>query len=273
MVSSDARAQPIMASWSQEFGPRRLYEITGHTPHPMFTIFKLLWLRENRPDVWSQAHKFYCFEELIQARLGLQPAVSWPLAGRTMMFNVTTHQWEDDILSAIGLEAARLAPPVPSGTVVGTIGPGVADQLGLPKDVPVVAGEHDQPCGALGAGVVEPGLAMYATGTVECICPAFDRLILEEKLFKSNICTYDHTIDGMYTTVLFSELAASAAAIAKWPILATPLFPVFRSAAANAHAGGKKRNGRMPDPRSMWGAPSARIVGKSMTTSQMRHTP
>jgi len=204
MVSSDARAQPIMASWSQEFGPRRLYEITGHTPHPMFTIFKLLWLRENRPDVWSQAHKFYCFEELIQARLGLQPAVSWPLAGRTMMFNVTTHQWEDDILSAIGLEAARLAPPVPSGTVVGTIGPGVADQLGLPKDVPVVAGGHDQPCGALGAGVVEPGLAMYATGTVECICPAFDRPIFADDLFQSNLCTYDHTIEGMYTTVLFS---------------------------------------------------------------------
>lgn len=204
MVSSDARAQSIMASWSQQFGPRRLYEITGHTPHPMFTIFKLLWLKENRPDAWSQAHKFYCFEELIQSRLGLQPAVSWPLAGRTMMFNVTTHQWAEEILAAIGLEPARLAPAVPSGTVAGTIGPAVADQLGLPKDVPVVAGGHDQPCGALGAGVVEPGLAMYATGTVECICPAFDRPIFAQNLFQSNLCTYDHTIQGMYTTVLFS---------------------------------------------------------------------
>jgi len=204
MVSSDARAEPIVAPWSRQFGDRRLYEITGHTPHPMFTVFKLLWLRENRPDTWATAERFYCFEELLQARLGLKPAISWPLAGRTMMFNVSTHQWEDEILSAIGLDASRLARCVASGTVVGTIASGVADELRLPKGVAVVAGGHDQPCGALGAGVVEPGLAMYATGTVECICPAFDRPIFADDLFRSNLCTYDHTLKGMYTTVLFS---------------------------------------------------------------------
>src|SRR5690606_13382483 len=92
MVSSDARAEPIVSSWSREFGDRRLYEFTGHTPHPMFTIYKLLWLREHRPDVWREAAKFYCFEDLMQSQLGLEPAISWPLAGRTMMFNVRTHQ-------------------------------------------------------------------------------------------------------------------------------------------------------------------------------------
>lgn len=205
MVSSDARAEALMDSWSQEFGTQRLYEITGHTPHPMFTIFKLLWLRENRPDVWSAAQKFYCFEELIQAELGVvEPAISWPLAGRTMAFNVTTHEWDDEVLSAIGLDASRLARAVPSGTVVGTVSAQVAKALGLPQDVPVVAGGHDQPCGALGAGVVKPGVAMYATGTVECICPAFDKPIFAQNLCRSNLCTYDHTVQGMYTTVLFS---------------------------------------------------------------------
>jgi len=52
--------------------------------------------------------------------------------------------------------------------------------------------------------VVEPGVAMYATGTVECICPAFDRPMLEESFFKNNLCTYDFTAQDMYTTVLFS---------------------------------------------------------------------
>jgi len=204
MVSSDARAEPLMHAWSQEFGPQRLYEITGHTPHPMFTIFKLLWLRDHRPEAWAAARKFYCYEELIQADLGLEPAISWPLAGRTMMFNVRTHAWDEEILSAVGLDPSRLARPVPSGTVVGTVPARVAGELGLPEDLPVVAGGHDQPCGALGAGVVEPGLAMYATGTVECICPAFDRPIFTDELFRNNLCTYDHTLQGMYTTVAFS---------------------------------------------------------------------
>ena len=77
-------------------------------------------------------------------------------------------------------------------------------ELGLPDDVIVVAGGHDQPCGALGAGVVEPGVAMYASGTVECICPAFDQPHFDERLFRANLCTYDYTLPGMYTTVLFS---------------------------------------------------------------------
>jgi len=204
MVSSDARAAPLIAAWGEPFGARRLYERTGHTSHPMFTLFKLLWLREHRPEVWRQAERFYCFEELIQARLGIEPAISWPLAGRTMLFNVREHRWEEEILSAIELDPARLARPVPSGTVVGTISAAVAGELGLPNDVPVVAGGHDQPCGALGAGVTRPGTAMYATGTVECICPAFDRPIFADELFQSNLCTYDHTVEGMYTTVLFS---------------------------------------------------------------------
>ena len=204
MVSSDVRAEPMVAPFSGSFGAERLYQLTGHTPHPMFTLYKLLWLRENRPDIWRAAANFYCFEELIQRRLGVEPAISWSLAGRTMLFDVRTHQWRPEILSAIGLEASRLATPVASGTVVGSIASSVAKKLGLPGNVQVVTGGHDQPCGALGAGIVEPGRAMYATGTVECLCPAFERPIFNESLFRANLCTYDYAIPGMYTTVAFS---------------------------------------------------------------------
>ncbi len=204
MVSSDARAAAIAVEWSRQFGAQRLYERTGHTPHPMFTLYKLLWLRDHRPEVWARADKFYCFEELLQARLGLQPAISWPLAGRTMLFNVREHRWEQEILAALGMEDSRLAPPVASGTVVGEVAPSVAAELGLSQGVKVVAGGHDQPCGALGAGVVRPAMAMYATGTVECICPAFAEPIFNENLMRSNLCTYDHAAPGMYTTVAFS---------------------------------------------------------------------
>ncbi len=204
MVSSDARAAPLVDAWSRQFGPERLYRITGHTPHPMFSLFKLLWLRDHRPEIWAQTEKLYCFEELIQAQLGLDPAISWPLAGRTMLFDVRAHRWNDAVLAAVDLDPSRLARTVPSGTIVGTIPAAVAGELGLPAGVPVVAGGHDQPCGALGAGVVEPGVAMYATGTVECICPAFESPIFADELFRNNLCTYDHTVEGMYTTVAFS---------------------------------------------------------------------
>jgi len=211
MVSSDARAVELVTSFGRQFGVRRLYDRTGHTPHPMFTLFKLLWLRQERPEVFSAARRFLCFEDLFQQQLGLDPAISWPLAGRTMLFNVSSHQWDEEILPAIDLDPARLARPAPSGSVVGTMPRRTADDLGLPEGVIVVAGGHDQPCGAFGAGVVEPGLAMCASGTVECICPVFQHRCLDQPLFPlsdagfaANLCTYDFILPGMYTTLLFS---------------------------------------------------------------------
>ena len=183
---------------------RRLYDRTGHTPHPMFTLFKLLWLRQQRPEVFAAARRFLCFEDLFHTRLGLEASISWPLAGRTMLFNVHTHRWDEEILHVVDLDATRFARPAPPGSVVGTIPRKVARDLGLADDALVVAGGHDQPCGALGAGVVEPGVAMYASGTVECVCPAFDEPCLDEHLFHANLCSYDFVLPGMYTTVLFS---------------------------------------------------------------------
>lgn len=213
MISSDTRATEIAKTWSKQFGPEKLYRITGHTAHPMFTLFKLLWVRENQPDVWLAAKGFYCFEDLLHQRLGLTPAISWPLAGRTMMFNVLEHTWDSEILSAVGLKAEKLARPLQSGTIVGTIPDGIAQNLGLGKGTIVVAGGHDQTCSALGAGVTSPGKAMYATGTVDCICAAFCKPKFSSELMQSNLCTYDYTLPDMYTTVAFSLTGGN---ILKW---------------------------------------------------------
>lgn len=204
MVSFDTRAAELAHSWPEAFGARRLYEITGHTAHPMFTLFKILWVRDHRPDVWAKARHFFCFEELLHTRLGLEPAISYPLAGRTMLFNVRTHRWDPDILAAVGLDAQRLARPLPAGAVVGRLDPAAARQINVAPGAVVTAGGHDQPCGALGAGVTAPGRAMYGMGTVECICPAFPVAVFGEGLFAGNLCTYDFTAGGMYTTVAFS---------------------------------------------------------------------
>ncbi|MBN2451806.1 MAG: hypothetical protein JXR77_15565 [Lentisphaeria bacterium] len=204
MVSFDTRAAELAQTWPDRFGRGRLYRITGHTAHPMFTLFKILWLKEKRPDVWQATRSLYCFEELLQRRLGLEPAISYPLAGRTMLFSIHEHRWDPTILAAVDCPVERLARPVPSGTPVGTVPDAVARGLHLAPGTVVVAGGHDQPCGALGAGVTRPGIAMYGMGTVECICPAFPDPVLNDELLRSNLCTYDFTAAGLYTTVAFS---------------------------------------------------------------------
>lgn len=213
MVSSDTRAAGIMDAWTSSFGAERLYRITGHTAHPMHTLFKLLWLKQEASEVWQEADRFLCFEDLLQHRLGVDPAMGWSLAGRTMMFDVCNHRWDPDILSAVGLVPARLARPLPSGTKAGHVDAETASRLQLAEGAFVVTGGHDQTCAGLGAGVTEPGVAMYATGTVECILPAFAGPTFTSELRRHNLCTYDHAAGGMYVTVAFSLTGGN---ILKW---------------------------------------------------------
>lgn len=213
MVSSDVRSDAYVQEWVRDFGEERLYQITGHTPHPMFTLFKLLWFKNNNVDAWKKTRYFLCYEDLLQYRLGIKPSISWSLAGRTMMFDVRAHAWNQDIIERVGICRDRLAVPVPAGTRAGTISAEAAARLGLSTDVFVVTGGHDQTCSALGAGVAEEGKAMLATGTVECICPAFKEPVWSSKLKENNLCTYDYSIRGLYATVAFSLTGGN---VIKW---------------------------------------------------------
>jgi xylulokinase len=213
MITFDTRATIIAEQWSNQFGIKKLYTITGHTAHPMFSLFKLLWLKNHRPEIFDKAVKFLCFEDFIQHSLGIEPHVSWSLAGRTMLFNIRAHRWEQELLEAVGISPSKLAILVPSGEKVGTIPSSVARHLGFGEEVVVVSGGHDQPLGALGAGVTSPRLAMYATGTSECITPVFQKPVLNDSLMRSNLCTYDYAIREMYTTVAFSLTGGN---ILKW---------------------------------------------------------
>ena len=214
MVSSDSRAAAISSEWPEQFGIEKLYNITGHAPHPMFTLFKLIWLKKKHPHLWDKTAKICCFEDLLQYKLGVrEPVMTYSLAGRTMLFDVKNHCWNTEILDKIGLDKSKLSRPLPPGTVSGKVNRKTAEQLGLAADTIVVTGGHDQTCAALGAGVIAPGKAMLASGTVECICPAIEKAVFSENMFKNNLCTYDYALPEVFTTVAFSLTGGN---IFKW---------------------------------------------------------
>ncbi len=214
LVSSDTRANELIQPWVEEFGEGRLYRITGHTPHPMFSLFKLLWIKNNLPAIWKKAYRIVCFEDLLQYRLGIKnPSMGWPLAGRTMLFDVINHKWDKEILHKAGVDIEMLSTPICSGSLAGFVDSHIASSLKLSENTFIVTGGHDQPCSGLGAGAIKPGVAVYSSGTVECITPAFGHPVMNETLRKSNLCTYDHAAPGMYATVAFSLTGGN---ILKW---------------------------------------------------------
>jgi xylulokinase len=97
--------------------------------------------------------------------------------------------------------------------------------------VVAVTGGHDQPCGALGAGVVEDGVGTYATGTVECITPAFRKRVVDPRLLENNIACYPHVVPGLFVALTFNFTGGS---LLKW----------YRDTFAGAEKAIAKRTGR-----------------------------
>lgn len=209
ILNFDNRATAQAEWWQRQLGKRKLFEITGQPLSAMYSINKVMWWRDNRPELFARAWKFLCYEDLTNLRLCGEAAIDYSLAGRTMAFDVRAGRWSDEILDLAGVERERLATVVPSGTVIGNVRDEVAHELGLPRGVAVVTGGHDQPCGALGSGITQPRIAIDATGTVECITPAFAELKLSDAMLASNYACYHHVVPGMYVTLAFSFTGGS----------------------------------------------------------------
>jgi xylulokinase len=167
ILNQDNRATHETAWLEQQFGRRRLFEITGLVAHPMYPVPKILWLRKHQSEIFSSTANFVSVIGYILLRLGLAPYIDYSLASRYLAFNVRERRWSNDILEATDLDSAHLPTPVPTGTVAGKLDSAPATQLGLPCGIPVVIGGHDQPCGALGVGVIGGGQVADSIGTYE----------------------------------------------------------------------------------------------------------
>ncbi|MCX7730958.1 MAG: FGGY family carbohydrate kinase [Candidatus Caldatribacterium sp.] len=204
IVTFDTRGDEFVPLFREKLGEERFFAITGMPLSGIGTVNKILWWKKYAPSVFKEARYFLCFEDFLILRFGLPPAISFPLASRTMMFDVEKGAWSAEILDIAGIEPERLALAYPSGTPVGEVSREFAGELGWTTKVTVATGGHDQPCGALGAGVIAEGLAMDATGTVECIAPAIPHFVRGEAMWRNNLCCYHHAFPGLYTTLVYN---------------------------------------------------------------------
>ena len=203
ILNMDNRAITQAGRLNKTFDPKRIFEITGLVVHPMYPLPKILWVREHRPECFATAQRFLPVPSYLLARLGLPPCVDYSLASRFLAFDVRRKTWSDEILAACDFDIDRFPKPVPAGTVAGQLTSQVATDLGLPSGTPVVVGGHDQPCAALGMGVVEPGRVSASLGTYECLLAASREPLISETAYAANLNTYCHVVPDCYVTLAY----------------------------------------------------------------------
>ena len=205
ILGMDTRTGPQNDWLRARFGGEHLFQRTGMPIHTVNTLPKLLWIRDNEPDIWRRADKFLLVEDFFIHRMTGQAVTSRCLASRTQMLGLEHGTWDEEILDALGLDARRLADVRPSGTLVGELSAELTAAFGLARPPGVVTGGHDQACGALGVGLTTPGLASVSTGTAEVVEVALPSPVVSQPLYEGNISVYSHVVPGLFLAMTLNH--------------------------------------------------------------------
>lgn len=178
---------------------------TGLPVNGTYTVCKLLWLKENKTEVYRQIRRVMLFGDYIAWCLTGEQRIGHSLASRAMAFDL---EQEEFFSPAEGIDPEWFSVPVQADACVGRILPERAGELHLPGTVLVFAGGHDQPCAAVGTGAVQKGWASDSVGTSECITVNLgnDRL-REEVVREANYACEPFLQPGIYHTMAYTHTA------------------------------------------------------------------
>lgn len=215
IANFDTRANAYTTFFREHFDLFTLFTITGMPLHGMYTVNKILWLRDNEPRIFEKVWKFSCVADFVTLYLtGEEPVMDYSLASRTMIFDVRKKTWAGEVLEVAHLDEAKLPKLLPAGSFVGYLREDLAWDLGIKGKIPVATGGHDQPCGVLGCGVQRPGEAMYGIGTSECVALNIGpEPLLSRDMMEHGFCASPHVGENAYLTLAY---IASGGSIVRW---------------------------------------------------------
>ena len=213
MLYTDPRGEAECVSLCEALGEKRLIEISGVKPHTMYSLPKIMWIKNNLPEIYAKIKHIFLMEDYIVYKLCGKAYIDYSLAARTMAFDIRNKCWSREIFAAAGIDVALMSNPVPAGNVAGTLKKELADKLSTNKLFKIVNGSHDQVAATVGAGIFAPGEAVDGTGTVECIVPIFDHVPENSELYNKGYAVVPYVIENTYVCYAFSF---TGGAVLKW---------------------------------------------------------
>jgi gluconokinase len=173
LVGLDEQGEPIteLLTWADNRATAQarrlraeyplLHPRTGTPIHPMAPLSKLVWFKENEPELFARTRRWVGIKELIVHRLTGSWAIDVSCASGTGLMSLETLDWDPEALAVAGVSAEQLSPIVPAKHTL----PLTLDGLGIAPGAPVVLGAGDGPLANLGVGAVRPGIAACSIGT------------------------------------------------------------------------------------------------------------
>jgi len=192
MISwADMRSIPLAERISKEIGIEQFYGWTGNAPRAKDVIPRILWLKENRPDIWKRTHLLLNCQEYILYKLTGKFAMDLHSASIFFLLDHQRKSWSREACGALGIPTEMLPPLYPCTENLGGVGTSAASETGLLSGTPVILCPADVGSAQIGAGTAEIGKANLYIGSGGWICVSSRDLVNSPKAPFWALCHVD----------------------------------------------------------------------------------
>ena len=207
---NDQRTQAQCDAIHQIVGREKFIRITGNVALTGFTAPKILWVKENEPDVFAKAKHVLLPKDYVRLKLTGEYAMDKADGAGTVLFDLKARDWSDEVLSALDIPRAWMPKTFEGTEFTGYVTEEAAALTGLKVGTPVAAGGGDQAAGAVGVGAVEPGIVGLTVGTSGVVFATTPSALIEPE---GRLHAFCHAVPGMWH---FMGVMLSAAGSLQW---------------------------------------------------------
>lgn len=177
LVDSNGKALSDMITWADSRSERiaqnlrntqrglTVYETSGTPIHAMAPLCKIIWVRENDPELFAATYKFISIKEFIWYRLFNEFKIDYSIASATGLFDIQNLTWNITTCTLAGITTQQLSEPVNTNYKRAGLNSNISSSLKIPRDTPFIIGASDGCCANLGSFVDKPGIASLTIGT------------------------------------------------------------------------------------------------------------
>lgn len=196
IIWADQRAQAQQNVIAQHISMSDFYHIAGHRNAASYGLQKLMWVRDNEPEIYKQTYKALNSKDYIVLKLTGKFYTEPSDASGNGCLDLKTLSWSEKILDIAGIDAEKFPQIVPSTHVAGGVTPEAAEATGLAVGTPVVLGGGDGLCANVGAGSVRAGQTYACIGSSAWLASTSDEPVFDDQM---RTVTWAHIVPGKYS--------------------------------------------------------------------------
>ena len=197
-IWSDGRAGVQARRFFESVDERTWYLTTGNGfPAANYGIFKIMWLRDEHPDIYERTACFLGTKDYVNLRMTGAMVTDHSYASGSGIYSLRDRRYVEEYINASGVDAAKLPRIVESAEVIGTLTEEAAQLMGLPQGVRVAAGGVDNACMCLGAACTHDGDSYTSLGSSAWIAVASHEPVVNAD---RRPYVFAHCIPGMFAS-------------------------------------------------------------------------